>query len=704
MPHYNPPLPGLSTSSSIGSGSSSSGITICGANKKRRRGPRASPPPPAQLSPRNDGGMTVAFSSPSSSSPLAAQQAQTHKEDRCTNCAHRITRRADSNKTNIKSCFPDEFDDDEEEEEKEEIEDEEENEVRRPVFTAPRQQRLTAGLSLPLVTKKQPLHLGEGRQREDEEEEEEEEEEVENGEEEEDESIITDTEILAATTAARQQSALRALRRRRAVNGNGNGSNSSNLSFGATSIITSTRGGAPTTMPYKRHPSSSLHLPHALPVRNSRLNSHSVPSSSSSASSSMPNPGPFPSSLYTSKVVSVRPKQRGRGRWWVLRWWPFPSFSSWDMRKWVVPQDSAFKRGWDMLTVVLATVVLCSDAASLIQQQHNPSSSPSSSSSSSPSSLPSNDNNIGNSSNPSSSSSSFSSTLDPSSLYHLLLLEAIWFLVDLALTFRTEVEIVLDDDDAAAAAVATGHETGRQIGGRGGGGGAAAAAAAAAAVAVESETETILLLRDPHAIAIQYLSRDFWLDLCFSFPWLAIAALLLTPKRKKRNAVRRALGHVGRGVGGFLGRFKRGVGSKIPRFLRPDNVRRFFAWTRLLEVKKVDGVKHVVKYRKEYRGLRLCIRGMKWLCRFPVASFIWRVYRKLEAHLVVAVEEGGGDDGEEERKGSVWRAGQARRGGMALSPSLFMAEEERDDEEAAESVSFYDGEEGERGREEAERW
>jgi len=592
--------------------------------------------------------------------------------------------------------------DDDKEEEKEEMEDEEEDEVRRPVSKVPRRQRLTAGLSLPLVTRIQPQHL-EGRQKEDEEEEEgEEAAAVESGEGEEEESIITDTEILAATTATRQQSPLQALRRRRAVNGDGTGSNRSDHSFGttSTSTCTSTRMGAPTTMPSKRPPSSSLRLPHAHPVRNSRLNSHSFHSSSSFTSSNMPNPTPFPSSLYSSKLVSVRQKQRGRGRWWVLRWWPFPSVSSWDMRKWVVPQDCAFKRGWDMLTVVLATVVLCSDAASLIQQHQNPPSHPSSSSSSSPSTFLSSDNNLGDSSNPSFSSSSSSSSLDPSSLYHLLLLEAIWFLVDLALSFRTEVEIVLDDDDAAAAAIAAGHVMGRQAGGGGGGGGGAAAAAAAAAG--ESETETILLLRDPRAIAIQYLSRDFWLDLCLSFPWLAIAALLLTPKRKKRNAMRRALGHVGRGLGGFLGKLKNGVGSKIPRFLRPDNVKRFVVWTRLLEVKKVDGVKHVVKYRKEYRGLRMCIRGIKWLCRFPVASFIWRVHRKLEAHLVVAVEEVGGDDREEERKAKVWRAGQSRRGGMALSPSLLMVEEEWGGYKGEENRSFYGGEDGERGGGEAE--
>ena len=338
-----------------------------------------------------------------------------------------------------------------------------------------------------------------------------------------------------------------------------------------------------------------------------------------------------------------------------------------------------------MLTIVVAIVVLCHDAASLMQQQQQ---NPSSFSSSSPPSSQSNDNNNSNNSNPSSSSSSSSSSLDPSSLYHLLLLEAIWFLLDLALTFRTEVEIVLDDDDAAAAA---GHEMGRR------------GAAAAAAVGGESETETILLLRDPHAIAVQYLTRDFWLDLGFSFPWLAISALLLTPKRKKRNAVRRALGHVGRGVGGFFGKFKRGLGSKLPRPLRPGNVKRFLAWTRLLEMKKVDGVKHVVKYRKGYRGLRVCIRGIKWLCRFPIISFVWRVYRKLEVHLVVAVEEGGEDDGGGGKTlGKVWRARQSRRGGMALSPSLLMLEEEGEEEGGEENGSFYDGEEGEGGEGETE--
>lgn len=337
-------------------------------------------------------------------------------------------------------------------------------------------------------------------------------------------------------------------------------------------------------------------------------------------SSPSPSP-PFPSLLsLTRSQVPTRPKPRGRGRWWLLRWRPLPSWFGRHSRPWVLRQDSPWKRAWDMLTVLVALLVLCYDAASLVHLHPGPFP-PGPIPSSPPSAPPS-------SASFQASPSPAPSPLDATSLYHLLLLETFWFLADLALAFRTEVEAGVDS---------------------------------------EAETETLVLLTDPHAIAVQYLTRDFWLDLCFSFPWLAISALLLAPKQKKRNLLRRAIGHVGRGVGGLLGRVKRGVGEKIPRMLRPGNVKRFLEWTKVLDVKKVDGVKHVVKYRSGYRGLRLFIRALRWLCRFPVVSFLWRVYRKLEAHLVVALPDGEG--GEEERKtpGKVWRARHTRSRGTHAS-------------------------------------
>ena len=235
-----------------------------------------------------------------------------------------------------------------------------------------------------------------------------------------------------------------------------------------------------------------------------------------------------------------------------------------------------------------------------------------------------------------------------------------WFIVDLALNFRTEVEVVVDDEE-------------------------------------DGDNEKILLIRDPHTLAVHYLQRDFWLDLLFSFPWLALSSLFLAPKQKKTNAVRRALGHVGRGVGGFFGKVKNGVGDKIPRALRPGNIRRFLEWTHVLEVKRVEGVKHMVKHRKTYRGLRLCVRGLRWACRFPVVSFVWRVYRKLETHLVLALEE----EGEEDALGGkapakLWRARHSRRSSVSLSPSLLLLaeEEEGEGEEEEENASFHDGQEG----------
>lgn len=48
------------------------------------------------------------------------------------------------------------------------------------------------------------------------------------------------------------------------------------------------------------------------------------------------------------------------------------------------------------------------------------------------------------------------------------------------------------------------------------------------------ERERTVLLREPQAIAVHYLQRDFWLDLLFSFPWRGLSALLLVARRKVR--------------------------------------------------------------------------------------------------------------------------------------------------------------------------
>lgn len=69
-----------------------------------------------------------------------------------------------------------------------------------------------------------------------------------------------------------------------------------------------------------------------------------------------------------------------------------------------------------------------------------------------------------------------------------------------ALQFRTEVEVIVAEEDPA-----TGEER-----------------------------ERTLVLRESQAIALHYLQRDFWLDLLFSFPWRGLSALLLVARRKVR--------------------------------------------------------------------------------------------------------------------------------------------------------------------------
>lgn len=78
----------------------------------------------------------------------------------------------------------------------------------------------------------------------------------------------------------------------------------------------------------------------------------------------------------------------------------------------------------------------------------------------------------------------------------------------------------------------------------------------------------------------------------------------------------------------------------------------------------VDGAKHLMRNRKNYRLLRSFIRGLRRLLRPHVFAFGWRVGSKVAAHWAVGEEEDGklGEEWEEEDD-DVTAAGSTRSNG-----------------------------------------
>lgn len=188
----------------------------------------------------------------------------------------------------------------------------------------------------------------------------------------------------------------------------------------------------------------------------------------------------------------------------------------------VLGRSAPFKLSFKSFTPepTLQVVFLCIDAASMLHASSAAAAHAGSDSSNSKHS------GTGASSSPSSQPSSAAALLGPQ---ELVLLEIVWFTLDVvrrgrkdvgqmhricavlsppplpvititqALQFRTEVETTTVEEDPL-----TGEERERTV-----------------------------ILDTPRAIAAHYLQRGFWLDLLLSFYWRGLGALLLLPPRRK---------------------------------------------------------------------------------------------------------------------------------------------------------------------------